>query len=180
MEEKLKQEWTSTEINNVGSNNPDDIKNGRRRTALDNLAQRYRRFSNLGLMMLLWAPCMALGHIFPHNTFTFWLLVGFEAYFATVAVMDRWLYNGITRIDCSTMSVVEVARLATYYRKKHLTFVAILLPIAFLLIGGMAYIGSGETAFIYGLLFGAIFGAAIGAMQLMKFLNAYRDLRDIE
>lgn len=176
MEENIKRCWKEASFHGSKSYDPDN----RRLTALQSLTRRYKWFSNFGLFLLVMMP-LCLYNIFSTNGIEkIWISIAticFAAiYCATASIMDRWLYNGIRSIDISTMSVSEVCRLAYYYRKKHLQFVAILLPMAIVLIGSIAYIFSAEKYLLSGLIVGFIFGIALGTRQLLVFLSEYRDI----
>ena len=88
--------------------------------------------------------------------------------------MDYWLYQGIRSIDCSTMTVSEVSRRALFYRKRHLQFIAILLPIAFIWIGMLVYYINYNKYFIWGIVIGGIIVFDVGFRQLLAFLADYR------
>ena len=176
MEENIKRCWKEASFRGTESYDPDN----RRYTALQSLTRRYKHFSNLGLLLLIMMP-LCLFNIFSTNGIEkLWIsiaTISFAAiYCATASIMDRWLYNGIKSIDIAKMSVSEVCRLAYYYRKKHLQFIAILLPMAILLIGSMAYIFSAEKYILTGLIVGFILGVALGSRQLLAFLSEYRDI----
>lgn len=176
MNDDLKKSWQDT---NVSIPEPpgmyDSIINGKRRTALENLAERYRRFSNLALVLIL----MSTTWIFNSNLYPFdhrmriAIGISFAVYALIGSVMDRWLYNGIRGIDVAVMPVSEVIRKALFYRKRHLQFIAILLPIVLAIIAVMAW-SIDNLYFRLGILVGFIAGTAIGLRQLMAFLTDYR------
>lgn len=176
MEENIKRCWKEASFRETESYDPDN----RRYTALQSLTRRYKWFSNFGLLLLILMP-LCLFNIFRTNgSEQLWIsiaTISFAAiYCATASIMDRWLYNGIQSIDITTMSVSEVCRLAYYYRKKHLQFVAILLPMAIMLIGSIAYIFSADKYLLTGLIVGFLLGIALGVRQLLAFLSEYRDI----
>lgn len=90
--------------------------------------------------------------------------------------MDDWLCRGIQRIDCATMPVAEVARLSIHYRKRHLQFMCILIPMVIMWIGGVVWIGFGDIYFLAGVILGALTGLALGLMQFHRFMDDYRRL----
>lgn len=173
MNERIKESWDKTHLKSIGTDTVNEITAGRKNTALENLATRYKRFSSLSLVMLILTPAYIFGNIFPEDS-RMLILAAMEVYFVVCGVMDYWLYMGIKKIDVQTWSVAEVMRTALYYRKKHLQFVAILLPFAILVVGSMAWALSHNQYFIYGVICGACIGIAIGARQLMKFMTDYR------
>lgn len=75
-----------------------------------------------------------------------------------------------------SMAVGEVSRLATFYRKRHLQFMIILIPIAIALLGSFIYVMVDNIYFIYGVICGAVIGLAIGIFQFMEFMADYRDV----
>lgn len=147
----------------------------RRQTALDSLATRYRRFAILGGIMILCSITWLGTPMFPEDKR--WLICTFFAiYFATASIMDIWLYHGIRSIDIYTMPVEEVATKALFYRRRHLQFIVILLPMAFGTIGYLAYTFLHEPYMIAGIICGALLGLVLGTNQLLNFLREYRDI----
>ncbi|MDE6273155.1 MAG: hypothetical protein K2M31_09150 [Muribaculaceae bacterium] len=147
----------------------------RKMTALENLAGRYKSFSRLGFIMIAASLMWFFGH-FPFENQTMKYVVGgvMMVYFAACGIIDRWLYKGVSSIDCFTMTVNEVIRKALYYRKRHLQSIMFLLPFAILVIGLLAYSMSADIYVIYGIIAGAITGIILGSIQLRKFLRTYR------
>ncbi|MDE6290654.1 MAG: hypothetical protein K2M16_03895, partial [Muribaculaceae bacterium] len=100
--DNLRKDWQNANVSlSRGSDAYDSIINGKRRTALDNLAERYRRFSNLALILIL----MSFTWIFNPNMFpdnhSLGIAVGvaFAVYALIASIMDRWLYQGIRSIN---------------------------------------------------------------------------------
>ncbi len=87
--------------------------------------------------------------------------------------MDRWLYHGIKQIDVLTMSVSEVVEKALYYRKWHIRFIFILLPMALGCLGLLAY-AIDDFYGRLGMVAGFLVGVAKGLRQLLNFLADYR------
>lgn len=176
--DNLRKDWQNANVSLSGNSSAyDSIISGKRRTALDNLAERYRRFSNIGfILILLSATWMFNPSMFPGNhTMRIVVSVSFAVYALIASVMDRWLYQGIRSIDVVTMPVSEVIRKALFYRKRHLQFIAILLPIVLSIIGVMAW-SMDNFYFRLGILVGFIAGTAIGLRQLFAFLADYRTI----
>lgn len=174
----LKKDWQNANVSlNQNSNAYDSIINGKRRTALENLAERYRRFSNIALMLILLSFTWIFNpNMFPENhRLRIAVGVSFAIYALIGSIMDRWLYQGIRSIDVVTMPVSEVIHKALFYRKRHLQFIAILLPIVLAIIGVMAW-SMDNLYFRLGILVGFIAGTAIGLRQLMAFLADYRTI----
>lgn len=176
MDENLKNRWHDIRLRATGDASPESITSGRHRTALENLAQRYRRFHRLGLIAaLMLSPCVAASHLLPEV----WRLpigIYMTVYFLIASVMDGWLYRGIRSIDCATMTVSEVAGKALFYRKRHLQFMFVLIPMAVIYVGMMAVM-TRDPYFIWGVVAGSAVGAIVGVGQFMKFMDDYRALR---
>lgn len=162
--------------------NQESIKKSKKQTTLESLIERYKRFSRLGLILAFVTPMnlfLVLSHQSHIGIITTILFTIFGVIFFLVAsFMDRWLADGISRIDLSEMSVSEVCRLALYYRKKHFQCIAILLPFAFIYIGMMVWAFSSQEYTLYGIAVGAVVGLLIGSLQLRKFLSEYRGITE--
>lgn len=177
MDFKFKKCWADTHICSDSEPNMTDLMNGRRRTALQRLAERYKRFSRLGLLMCLWSVCYMFADVFPAR-FRLGLCLFMLIYFGTVSCMDHWLYQGVRSIDCVTMTVREVVDKALFYRKRHLQFVAILILPAAAFIAMLAYAMSYNNYAIGGVVIGGVTGLIVGSRQLMNFMADYRTLRE--
>ncbi|MDE5585216.1 MAG: hypothetical protein K2I92_02610 [Muribaculaceae bacterium] len=176
--DNLRKDWQDANVSLSREHNAyDSIINGKRRTALENLAERYRRFSNIALVLILMSFTWIFNpSMFPDNR-SIGIAVGvsFAVYALIASIMDRWLYQGIRSIDVVSMSVSEVIRKALFYRKRHLQFIAILLPIVLAIIGVMAW-SMDNLYFRLGIVVGFIAGTAIGLRQLFAFLADYRTI----
>lgn len=148
---------------------------GRRRTSLENLADRYRRFALLGTAMILVSTCYLNGHIFP-EPYNVILSFGMMIYFTIAATMDWWLYRGIKSIDIYREPVAEVSRRARFYRRRHLQFMAILLPMMIALVTLLIISTISNRYMTYGVISGCLFGLVIGIMALTRFMEEYRTL----
>ncbi len=177
MEDDIKRKWQSAQVNVASDNRSlDYIMEGKRKTALQNLAQRYRWFSNMALLFLVMVPLNLFNlHLFPDMKGRMLVVIWFCSFFMISSVMDRWLYNGIKRIDVVTMPVSEVVAKAVYYRKWHIRFIFILLPFALGCLGLMAYLIE-DIYLRLGMLAGFIVGVALGVRQLLDFLADYKTL----
>ena len=174
--DNLKKDWQDTNVAiQTESNSYDKIINGKRHTALENLAERYRRFSNIALVLILLSFSWIFNpEMFPDNhRLSIAVGISFAVYALIASIMDRWLYQGIRGIDVVTMPVSEVIHKALFYRKRHLQFIAILLPIVLSIIGVMAW-SMDNLYFRLGIVVGFIAGVAIGLRQLLAFLADYR------
>lgn len=155
----------------------EDIQKSGRRTSLENLAHRYKRFSILGLAMIPVSLCYANSNIFPHP-YNIIISVGMMMYFALCSILDLWLYRGIRSIDIFKESVVEVSRKARYYRRRHLQFIAILVVPLVILLSLMLICRLKETYFIICIVAGMLTGLIIGLYALSRFMNEYKSLTD--
>lgn len=148
---------------------------GNRRTALENLAARYKRFAILGTAMILVSTCYLNAHIFP-EPYNVILSFGMMVYFAIAAVMDWWLYRGVRSIDIYNESVSEVSRRARFYRRRHLQFIIVLVPIMIALVTLMIVSTLSNRYMTTGLIAGCLFGLVLGIMALTRFMDEYRSL----
>lgn len=153
------------------------INDGKRQTALDSLASRYRRFSILGLIMVMVSPFYAFNHIFS-GKLQIWIPVAMALYFGIASVMDWWLYKKVKSIDVATMPSERVVALAALYRRRHFQFMAILIPMM-LVIVALFLLGSWDNIYmVYGIIFGLVIGLVLGIRQLINFLDDYRMLKE--
>lgn len=144
-------------------------------TALDSLASKYRRFATVALIMIVFVTVNYLNPSFLINN-RLLVCIYMALYFALVACMDLWLYSKIKEIDVTTMSVSDVIQRAQYCRKRHLQFVAILIPLAIIFLGLMAYSFLGNTPALTGMAIGAAVGLPIGIVMFRRIMADYRRL----
>lgn len=146
----------------------------KKETALERLADRYRRFSRLGIVMSIMWVFFSLSHFFIAIGPLKWVVCALMiVYCALCSCIDHWLYKGVSSINCFTMTVSEVASKALYYRKRHLQSMMFLFPFAFLMVGLLAYSLKAEPFMIYGILAGMLFGLALGYNQFRQFMKEY-------
>ncbi|MDE6078041.1 MAG: hypothetical protein K2G29_09940 [Muribaculaceae bacterium] len=145
-------------------------------TALERLALKYKRFSRFALVMMVMCSLYLIpNQLFPSGL-RIWVALGFALYLGTCSCMDYWLYKGVSSIDCYTMTVSEVVSKAMYYRRKHLQFIAILLPWIFCMIWMLIYATGFDRYFMYGILTGAFVGGAIGYRKYLEFMAEYKKI----
>lgn len=176
--DRLRKVWRKTG-NAMGKDypNPDDL--NKKKTALDNLRDRYKSFwvmelcLGFGIFMIFRniIDNVAPGIKFPLAS-SYWM------YFLICFAMDFWLWNGVKKINPVTMSVSEVASKALFYHKRHLQFMCFLLPLAVALVGFTAYSFRAETYMVYGIIVGVVIGAIMGIIQFRRFMASYRQLSD--
>lgn len=180
--EEMKKIWEQTDsrlstIEDQLSSMGENVMMARKRTALDSLALRYKRFS---LVAILFAGTMVLytvGDIIP-GPWGPWICLAMAAYMLLVSGMDYWLYIKVKEIDVEGIGVSKVACMARYCRRKHLQFIMVLVPIAIVLVTALIYSFSDEIYMVYGAIAGLIFGLALGSRAFMKFMADYRSLRE--
>lgn len=174
--EDLKNCWSGARFSHSSNEHPDN----RRKTALATLATHYKRFSTITLILALCMPIWLWGALQYENGVNIWIKLGGVAfgmlYCLTASFMDRWLYNGVSNIDVATMPVAEVFRLTFYYRKKHFQFMGILIPMAVIFIGALAWLLSGDIWSIYGMIAGGLVGLTLGIREFKRFMEEYRDI----
>ena len=178
MNDEMKKNWQDINVTIPGKpGSYEAIINGKRKTALQNLAERYKRFSVMGIVLILLSASYCFNpSIFPGDfRWRIFMGVSFGIYALIASVMDMWLYNGIQSIDIVRMPVTEVIAKALFYKKRHLQFIAVLLPIVLGIIGAIAW-KSDNIYFRLGILFGFIIGSATGVFHLLNFLADYRTI----
>lgn len=179
--EELKSAWRDT-ARGLGASSPSEetlekIRIGKQSTSLDRLGARYFRFVVLGLFCAVLSFSFMLSSIFrAYNPI--WLTLAFMTYFLTCATMDFWLYRGVGSIDCLRMPVSEVIKKALYYRKRHLQFVLILLPLAIGVCFLLALYCHFDSTIVLGMIVGGATGLAIGLFQLREFMQDYRSIAE--
>ncbi|MDE6741650.1 MAG: hypothetical protein K2J58_04900 [Muribaculaceae bacterium] len=176
--DNLRKDWQDANVAiQRESNSYESIVNGNRKTALQNLADRYKRFSVMGIILIMLSMSYMFNPaIFPGNMrWRIGVGIAFALYALTASMMDLWLYNGIRSIDVVTMSVREVIAKALFYKKRHLQFIAVLLPFVLAIIGAFFWKGD-NIYFRLGILVGFIAGTAMGIFHLMNFLADYRTI----
>ncbi len=89
MNEDIRKDWQDANVSiPEKSDSYDAIINGRRKTALQNLAQRYRWFSNMALVFLLLVPFNLLNlHLFPDLKGRMIIVIWFCSFFIICSVM---------------------------------------------------------------------------------------------
>ncbi len=175
MTDRLKQTWQDTQFRQPSQKNIDEILEGKRETALKNLARRYNRFSLISGIAIIGSISFLNQKLIPADS-RLLLCISFAIYFFTASMMDLWLSNGISKIDCLRMSVSEVAGKAAFYRKRHFQFMAVLIPMAITLITILARQFTDNIIFLVCMGIGALTGLTFGLRQLREFMTDYRSL----
>ncbi len=125
--------------------------------------------------MVAWCICLYLYAAFG-TEYGMLSSIAFGVYFLVCSVMVYWLYRGISSIDVVDMSISEVVSRALFYRKRHLQFILILIPMAVVILTFVAWQVIDNEYMLIGMAFGAIAGLAIGTRMLLSFMADYRTI----
>lgn len=177
MNNDLKRTWQDMQFRRPSEETINDVTDGKRLTALQSLARRYKRFSIIALAFIPCSVGMFNLRFMPEHARLI-LVIGYALFLSVSSVMDSWLSRGISSIDCSSMAVSEVAQKALFYRKRHLQFMMILIPMALALVGYIIFNSVDNVYLCAGLIVGVLFGAAIGLRGFFDFMADYRTLTD--
>lgn len=176
---QMKEDWrmSAEGMGKTTLNVTNEILSGRHQTALERLRQRYKRFMILGFICAAILPCW----YYPLVTnqlveFPIWGIMYMTVYFLCAAIMDWTLIQRIDAINVFKMPTSEVIRKAYACRKLHLTYIAILAPLAFGLVGIFLWQNWDNVYVLAGIISGFVAGLAIGLYQLTEFLKDYRSL----
>lgn len=175
MEEDLKRKWKETRFNNPGINQMESVVNGKRHTALQRLADRYKRFSIVGVLLSAYSICLMFNHIFPEQSR---LYIGILFLFGTSvsATVDYNLYKRVKRLNVAEMNTSEIIREIYSVRKIHLLYLFFGIPWAATTIGYIAYCCAENAYLMWGILCGTIIGLCIGIYNLLQFLHDFREI----
>lgn len=179
MEQEIKDCWRSARFNSDNDNMPPN-----RKTALQCLIERYKRFSRFALIFACCIP-LCISNLLRHDVSApVWqqisLIVFTMAYCFTASVMDCWMARGLSSIKLAEMPVAEVCRRAFFYRKKHFQFMAVLIPMCLVLLGLLGWLLSNNQYALYGMACGAVLGGTIGFRVFSRFMKEYRELTSDE
>lgn len=178
--EQMKRAWLSMGkalgMQPVQDNNPENLNN--KKTALDRLRDKYRVFCTISLLMVFVCFMIFSRGLIVSSNLNFWLGIAYAVYFLTAFGMDQWLYRGIGKIDPLKMTVSQVVQRSMFYKKRHLQFMAVLIPMALAVLGFTGYVFSVERYFLIGMIAGAICGAILGVIQFRRFMADYKKLAE--
>ena len=147
-----------------------------RRTALDNLAIRYKNFSRVSLIMTGVSLLYMGAGIIPEQLRVI-VCIYMMFFFALAGSIDWWLYKRVKSINVVTMSAEEVAGEARRCKKTHLWSIALLLPMALGLIWIISMAFNFEKWTMIAIAAGFLLGVTIGIRQFISFMADYRLLR---
>ncbi len=151
------------------------VQSSRRSTALQDLSKRYLRFACLSGVMTVLSLAYFTSALIPESM-RYTTGIAFAVYFCIACVMDLYLYREVSSINLAADTVDSVIRQSIRCRKLHLTFILILLPLAFSMIGLLIYTFDAERYMVLGIIAGFIVGALMGIRQFRKFMAEYKEL----
>lgn len=160
----------------AAANKPEGF--NKKETALDRLRDKYRMFWTVALLMIFVSFITFSKCLIVESPLNFWLGVAYAVYFLTSCCMDFWLWRGIGTINPLRMGISQVVNKAMFYRKRHLQFMAIIIPMGLTLLIFTGYVFSSETYFLSGMIAGAICGLIIAIIQFRRFMADYRKLSE--
>lgn len=174
-ENELKEAWKQGGIELERNGGSGIFCDSTRRTPLEKLALRYKRFSVMGVVCILlglsWLNIPDLQLKNRILTVVFYCLM-----MLICAVTDRYLYMKLSSINISSTPTARVIETVRKCRKIHLIFICFSIPMAIALIGFIAWQFSNSIYMLICIIVGAVTGLVIGIFQLMEFLRDYRDL----
>lgn len=85
---------------------------------------------------------------------------------------------GVNSIDPINSPISDVAMRAIYYKRKHLQFMSVIIPMGIAVLGFTGYVFSADIYFLDGMIAGAVCGGVIGIRQFRKFMACYNDLSE--
>lgn len=147
----------------------------RRYTVFDNLRNRYRRFALISLLMVGVMSLYSLGKVWP-GEYGVWISLAMSVFFIIASVLDYSLYRCLGRIDIETMPVSEVNAIVKSCRRRHLQYMAILIPMVAVLFGFILWQAIDDEYMLISYIVGAVVGLAIGIIQYNRFMDDYRYL----
>lgn len=178
---ELKSAWRETAQGfGNGANAPQNITDlctGKHSTTLDRLRNRYLRFALASMICCPLSLMFLNRELFPYEHAPV-VTIAFILYMLTASVMDCWLFQGIGSIDCLHMSVSEVYAKAMYYRRKHLQFMMVLIPMAAIVVSLIVWFVGVEPSIVFSMICGAAVGLLIGLRQFRAFMRDYRNLSE--
>jgi len=154
-----------------------NLSDTKRRTALEGLTIRYRKFAILGIFVSLIFALQSFKHFFPGTSGLIASILG-TVLGITCSVTDWWLYSKLRDIDIARMSISEVAERAMQCRRVHLMFMFWSIPLAVAMVTLLTLSFEAEPYMMVSIITGATIGLAIGITQLLRFLSDYRAIRE--
>lgn len=160
------------DIPQSGPDNLDDKK-----TALDRLRDRYRKGCDWSIVGTILFTLLFLFIPWINNNYRVSLTITYAIMMSANSYVLYWLWQGTGKINPLTMSITAVSSMAKYYKRCHLRYILIVLPIALLWVGYFAYVVSHSTfGSIGSIIIGFIIGGIFSLYGLWKDLKDYRNL----
>lgn len=151
--------------------------NNQRRTVLESLIEKYKRFSRLGILFALMFLLYTIAGTLPglwgriiSGIMMIMMLVG--------AFTDYLLYNKLNSINLNQWGVGKVNETIITCKRIHIRYVIIMLPLSLGVIGILMYISRELPYLLYGEILGLILGLLIGIRNLITFIKQYSYLQD--
>ena len=155
--------------------------NPEKKTALEKLAGRYRRFMIIAGILIAYSFITFTRPSFIQDPTGRILLTSLFSFFALSALcIDWYIYDGIKSINCYRMTVKEVGEKAYRLRRIHLRSICFLLPLVLGSIGLLGYYVMDNVYTLYGMIAGTVIGTVIGLKNLREFMAEYKVLTDNE
>jgi hypothetical protein len=102
------------------------------------------------------------------------IILAMALFIIIAGIMDYYLYRGIKGLDLSTEGVTQIASKAKFYRRRHLQFQLVRIPMAVFLLA-LFFVFATEWG-QKGIVVGVIIGTAVG---LPKFFSLMRDYKQL-
>lgn len=152
--------------------NPDNM--NKMNTSLDRIRDRYRLgcdWSIVGAIIFMvfffFMPSIRDGYRIP-------LAITYAIVMLANAYVLYWLWRGTGKINPLTMSITQVSSMAKHYKKCHLLYVMIGIPVAILWIVFFLFATDRSESIVIGGIIGGIFGL----YGLRQYLKDYRNLSE--
>lgn len=152
---------------------PDDP----RRTALERLSARYRRFSIVAMAMALVSVLYIFTDVFPERYRMLNSCVSC-CFFLVCSIMDYSLMRNISMINVISMPVAEVCRMSQEFRRRHHMFMIVTIPMAISVVGLIILANIDNKYMLYAIGVGFAVGLACGLQQYIMFMRDYRQIGD--
>ncbi len=172
--EELEKKWKELELRvnfleETRNETIDSLKRNKLKSAQQQLASQYKKFSIISPMVGICVSFMQWGIL------SWQLLLGCAAFFITAGLMDGYLYHRIKNIDLNTEGVEIVAEKARLYKRRHHCFQIILIAAVIPIFIGlfMSYVNEYSR---WGMIVGLIFGVGVGLSLYLKMMRNYRIL----
>lgn len=143
----------------------------RRKTLLESLGDRYRRFAAIAFIVGSTSAPML------NQWVGSWLSVAYMIIMFALAITDVTFYRAIKAINLATMSVDEVYQRIMSLRRRHLVSVVVAAPFVLGWILWFAF-SIDDPYMTWGIVCGAITGLAMGLYVLSRFMSDYRAALD--